>query len=145
MQRREIISGYKTHSTSSLLALKEKPLSQSLGPFQSFPELRLLKFPDSHHSLTHSFIYLPIHPSIHPPIYPSVHPFIHRPVQSMPELEAGYRAKPGTRWSLPFEDREKLHCFCAHWVFLLLNVVIMITVLFTEHLLCARLYTKHVP
>lgn len=43
----------KTHSISSLMALKEKPLPQSLGAFQSFPELRLLKFPDSHHSLTH--------------------------------------------------------------------------------------------
>lgn len=69
MQRREIISGYKTHSIPSLIALREKTLPQSLGPFPSFPDLRLSMFPDSHHSLIHSFIY----PFIHPPVHPSTH------------------------------------------------------------------------
>ena len=69
MQRREIISGYKTHSIPSLIALKEKTLPQSLGPFPSFPDLRLSMFPDSHHSLIHSFIY----PFIHSPVHLSTH------------------------------------------------------------------------
>ena len=85
-QRREIISGYKTHSISSLIALKEKTLPQSLGPFPSFPDLRLSMFPDSHHSLirlpihpsTHASTCASIYPPIHPPIhYPSLHPSIH--------------------------------------------------------------------
>ena len=97
-QRREIISGYKTHSISSLIALKEKTLPQSLGPFPSFPDLRLSMFPDSHHSLIHLFthssihpcinlcIHLPTHPSTHtlsipPSIYPPTHSSIHPPTQ----------------------------------------------------------------
>ena len=85
-------------------ALKEKTLPQSLGPFPSFPDLRLSMFPDSHRSLIHLFthssihhastcasIYPPIHPPIyypslihlsthtfiHPPTHPTIHPSIH--------------------------------------------------------------------
>ena len=80
-------------------------------------------------------------------MHPEVHPFVHRPTQSTPELEAGYTAKSGISWSLPFMDREKVHCFCALWVFLLLKVMVvtMITALFTQYLSCARLCTGHVP
>ena len=93
MQRREIISGYKTHFIPWLIALKEKTLPQlshrSLpskrrlcpspwAPSQASPILGFQCFLTAIiHSFIHSFTHSSTHLSIHPPTDPSIHPSTH--------------------------------------------------------------------